>query len=76
MRLLAAGDMEPGKITPCSQTGLPVEKGGHLPIHKPLNPKLVPPTRRSGIQMEQRLNEQPIYDWPNLSPIPWERAKP
>ena len=39
-----------------------------------LPPKNVLPTRYAGIKMEQRLREQPTNDWPNLRPIPRERA--
>jgi hypothetical protein len=48
-----------------------VEGERHQPTHKVFNPKLVLPTSCSGIKMEQRLREQTMNDWLNLTPIAW-----
>lgn len=59
-----------------SQVELPVQEGGHQPIHKTIDPKFVLPTRGAGMQMEQRRREWPTSAWINLRPIAWERASP
>jgi hypothetical protein len=45
--------------------GLPVEARGQQPTHKTFNPKLVLPTRGTGIKMKQRLREKPTNDCPD-----------
>jgi hypothetical protein len=68
--------MNTNGVTSCKKVGLPLENEGHQPTHKSFNPKFVLPTRYRGINMEQRLKEQPTYEWPNLRCIPWEKANP
>lgn len=69
-----SGDIETEVAASCSLVGLLVERGGHQPIHKIFNPKLVLPTRYTGIKMEQRLKVRQTNAWPNLRPLPWERV--
>lgn len=65
-------EIETEVATFCSQKGHPVE-GGHQLTHKIFNPKFVLPTRCAKINLEQRLREQSINDWPNLRPTSRER---
>jgi hypothetical protein len=61
-------DVETEVSTSCILVGLPVEGGGHQPIHKTFDPKFILPTSCSGIKIERRLKEWPTNDWPNLRP--------
>jgi hypothetical protein len=47
-----------------------------LIYHKTFNPKLFLSTRFARIKIEQILMGWLTNDWPNLRPIPWEKANP
>jgi hypothetical protein len=52
-----------------SQEGFPVEGYKHQPTHKTLDPKFFLSKRNAG--MEQKLNERPTNNQPNLRSILW-----
>jgi hypothetical protein len=68
--------MEPEETTSSSQTGPPVEGGGHQTTYKSFDPKLVLSKRNSGTKIEQRLKEWPISGQVILKPIPWAGTNP
>ena len=72
MRLLRAGDMEIEVNTSCSKVGLVVKGEEHQSTQETFGPKLILPTKYTGIKMGQRLMEWTINFWPNLRPRPWE----
>jgi hypothetical protein len=52
VRHLAVRNMELEVVTPCSQSGLPLEGEGQQPIHKTFNPKCVLHTRYARIKIK------------------------
>ena len=58
------------------QEGPSVKEQENEPTHKSFNLKFVQSKRNAGTKMEQRLNEWPTNNWPNLSPIPWASTSP
>jgi hypothetical protein len=53
-----------------------MEGWGHPPAFKNFDPELFLSKRTAVAKMEQRLNERPSNDLPNLRSMPWASTKP